>query len=247
MPSYNTARYIAESIRSVQAQTYGNWELLIVDDCSTDDTDSVVAPFLTDARIRYLKNEVNSGAAVSRNYALREAKGRWIAFLDSDDLWAPEKLGRQILFMETRGYHFSYTCYEQINERSQPCGVTVRGPAHITKAGMFRFCWPGCLTVMYDASVVGQIQIADIRKNNDYAMWLKVIQKCDCYYLDEVLAQYRVRQNSISHDKLKKLIRSHYDLFRIGEQMCSIPSFVLTCVNMVFGVLKKLLYVKRPK
>ena len=99
MPSYNTAKFISETIDSVLAQTYENWELIIVDDCSKDDTDTVVARY-TDPRIRYLKNEVNSGAAVSRNRALREAKGRWIAFLDSDDLWTPEKLQKQIRFME---------------------------------------------------------------------------------------------------------------------------------------------------
>ena len=120
MPSYNTAQYIADSIRSVQAQTYKNWELLIVDDCSSDNSDDVVAPFLSDARIHYLKNEVNSGAAVSRNYALREAKGRWIAFLDSDDLWQPEKLAWQILFMEKENCHISYTYYQEIDEASQP-------------------------------------------------------------------------------------------------------------------------------
>ena len=96
MPSYGTAQFIAESIESVQAQSYSNWELLIVDDCSTDDTDEVVKPFLFDRRIRYFKNDKNSGAAVSRNRALREAKGRWVAFLDSDDLWMPEKLEKQI-------------------------------------------------------------------------------------------------------------------------------------------------------
>ena len=115
MPSYNTADYISESIKSVQAQVYSNWELIIVDDCSTDNTDDVVKPFLVDSRIRYLKNERNSGAAVSRNRALREARGRWIAFLDSDDLWVPEKLEKQISFMEKNGYSFSYTNYEEID------------------------------------------------------------------------------------------------------------------------------------
>ena len=100
MPSYNTAKYIEESIKSVLAQTYMNWELLIVDDCSTDNTDEIVQPFLSDKRVKYLKNEKNSGAAISRNRALREAKGKWIAFLDSDDLWMPEKLEKQIAFMK---------------------------------------------------------------------------------------------------------------------------------------------------
>lgn len=244
MPSYNTAQYIADSIRSVQAQTYENWELLIVDDCSTDDTDDVVASFLSDPRIRYLKNEVNSGAAISRNYALREAKGRWIAFLDSDDLWAPEKLGRQILFMEKENCHFSYTCYQEIDEASQPSGVTVHGPRHITQAGMLRFCWPGCLTVMYDAQVVGLLQIPDIRKNNDYAMWLHVIDKADCYLLPEILASYRRRTGSISNQSYIKLIKWHYRLFRQVRKESACLSIAHTVGNLVFGVYKKIRYVK---
>lgn len=99
MPSWNTGMYIAESIRSVIDQTYENWELIIVDDCSTDDTDEIVGTF-TDKRIKYLKNEKNSGAALTRNRALREAKGEWIAFLDSDDLWKPEKIEHQLEFMK---------------------------------------------------------------------------------------------------------------------------------------------------
>lgn len=244
MPSYNTAQYIADSIRSVQAQTYKNWELLIVDDCSSDNSDDVVAPFLSDARIRYLKNEVNSGAAVSRNYALREAKGRWIAFLDSDDLWHPEKLERQIFFMEKANCHFSYTYYQEIDEASQPLGVTVQGPRHITKAGMLRFCWPGCLTVMYDAQEIGLLQIPDIRKNNDYAMWLYVIDKADCYLLPEILASYRRRSGSISNQSYVKLIKWHYRLFRQVRKESACLSIVHTAGNLIFGVYKKIRYVK---
>lgn len=112
MPSYNTAQYITETIQSVIDQTYHNWELIIVDDCSTDNTDIVIGK-IKDPRIRYIKNEKNSGAAVSRNRALREANGRWVAFLDSDDLWKPEKLEKQICFMMKNRYYFSYTNYEE--------------------------------------------------------------------------------------------------------------------------------------
>ena len=188
MPSYNTAKYISESIESVLKQTYANWELIIVDDCSTDETDDVVKSYLSDARIHYLKNEKNSGAAVSRNYALREAKGKWIAFLDSDDLWHPEKLEKQIEFMVNGSYHFSYTNYEEIDEQSNLLRVSVTGPKKITKQGMYNYCWPGCLTVMYNAEIVGLIQLEDIKKNNDYAMWLKVCRKADCHLLNEQLA-----------------------------------------------------------
>lgn len=119
MPSWNTAQFIAESIQSVINQTYKNWELLIVDDCSTDDTDNIVEPFLTDARIKYFKNEKNSGAALTRNRAMREAKGEWIAFLDSDDLWMPEKLEKQIRFMNEHNYTLSFTEYEKIDEENR--------------------------------------------------------------------------------------------------------------------------------
>ena len=245
MPSYNTANYIEASIESVRHQTYENWELIIVDDCSTDNTDEVVRPFLTDGRIRYLKNEQNSGAAISRNRALREAKGKWIAFLDSDDLWLPEKLEKQVSFMEENGCHFSYTNYEEINMAGAKTGVCVTGPKRITKTGMFNYCWPGCLTVMYDAEVVGLIQIADIKKNNDYAMWLKVCRKADCYLLNECLAQYRKgRTGSVSSHSFRTMIGWHYRLFREAEGFGTGYSVWLTVKNLVFGFYKKQMYKK---
>ena len=244
MPSYNTASFIGQSICSVQAQTYENWELLIVDDCSADNTDEVVQPYLADSRIRYFKNEKNSGAAVSRNRALREAKGRWIAFLDSDDLWKPDKLEKQIAFMQQSGSHFSYTCYQEMNEQGTSFGKVVSGPKRISKTGMFAYCWPGCLTVMYDAVAVGLVQIADIKKNNDYAMWLQVCKKADCYLLPENLASYRKRSGSISRHSYKKLIVWHYRLFRFAQGYSPVVAAVLTCGNLFFGVIKKTMYVK---
>lgn len=245
MPSYNTADYISKSIEVVLNQTYRNWELIIVDDCSTDNTDDIVLAY-TDDRIRYLKNEVNSGAAVSRNKALQEAKGRWIAFLDSDDLWMPEKLEKQISFMEQNNYSFSYTNYEEIDSEGNATGVRVTGPKKITKRGMYNYCWPGCLTVMYDARKVGAIQIEDIKKNNDYAMWLKVVEFADCYLLNDCLARYRRgRVGSISTNKVKNLIIWHYRLFRIGQKQGPIKSVFNTGRNLLFGFYKKIKYVKR--
>ena len=245
MPSYNTARFVADTIRSVLAQTYQNWELILVDDASDDNTDDVVAPFLSDARIRYFKNEQNSGAAETRNRALREAKGKWIAFLDSDDLWFSQKLKKQVAFMKENGYAFSYTRYGEISENSVIPQKYVTGPKKIGKAGMYNFCWPGCLTVMYDAEKVGVVQITDIKRNNDYAIWLKVCKKADCYLLDELLALYRRRGNSISNRRYTTLILWHYRLFRKTEGM-SVPMAALhTFRNLFFGVLKKLVYVKR--
>ena len=243
-PSYNTGVYIADTINSVLSQTYENWEMIIVDDCSTDNTDIVVAQF-TDKRIRYLKNEKNSGAAMSRNYALREAKGKWIAFLDSDDLWTPEKLEKQIAFMKKGNYHFSYTNYEEIDEQSNALGIVVSGPKRITKRGIYNYCWPGCLTVMYDADYIGLIQIENIEKNNDYAMWLKVCRKADCYLLGENLAKYRRgRSGSISTQKYSTLIKWHYKLYRICDKRSLLGAVILTCRNLLFGIIKKIVFVE---
>ena len=246
MPSYNCGEYVEETIRSVQAQTYKNWEIIFVDDCSSDNTmKKVLSMSLEDHRIRVSQNSETSGAAVSRNKALRETKGRWIAFLDSDDIWEPTKLEKQIKFMEENGYAFSYTGYQEIDENSQPTGVKVSGPKRITKTGMFAFCWPGCLTVMYDREKIGLIQIADIKKNNDYAMWLKVCKKADCYMLDECLAKYRRgRTGSVSSHSITTMIGWHYKLWHEAEGMNVLASSSMTIVNLFFGLMKKLLYVK---
>lgn len=241
-PSYNTANYIGQTIESVLNQTYINWEMIIVDDCSIDDTDEIVSKYLSDKRIRYLKNKHNSGAAVSRNYALQKANGKWIAFLDSDDLWHPNKLEKQIQFMEKNNYHFSYTQYQEIEEDNKPKGRMISGPKKITKSKMYAYCWPGCLTVMYDAEKVGLIQIEDIKKNNDYAMWLQIIEKVDCYYLDEMLSSYRIREGSISNQNYFQLLKWHYKLFKIaGKKSCFFSCFY-TIENMIFGIYKKIHY-----
>lgn len=245
MPSYNTADYISDSIKSVLNQTYDNWELIIIDDYSTDSSIDVIKTF-DDSRIKLFQNETNSGAAVSRNNALREAKGRWIAFLDSDDLWLPTKLEKQIHFMEDNCYSFSYTCYGEIDEFGNPTGVHVSGPKTITRTGFYNYCWPGCLTVMYDVNTIGLIQIEDIKKNNDYAMWLKVSQKSNCYLLDEELAFYRRgRTGSVSTHSIITLIKWHYKLFRKAEGHSPIMAVFHTGRNMFFGLYKKSHYVLR--
>ena len=241
MPSWNTGKFIAESIESVLAQTYKNWELLIVDDCSTDNTDEVVASF-KDTRIKYFKNEKNSGAALTRNRAMREAQGEWIAFLDSDDLWAPNKLEKQLRFMNDNGYVFSYHDFVKIDEESKPLNVYVTGPNVVTKQGMYNYGYPGCLTFMYSAKAMGLIQIKDIKKNNDYAILLKLCKKADCYLLNENLAQYRIRKKSISHDKITKKLKSHYDLFHFCDEQPAPIAFWYACWNMWYGVLKKIKY-----
>lgn len=245
-PTYNCARFIAETIRSVQSQSYSNWEMIIVDDCSTDNTKDIVAQYQKeDSRIQYHCLPHNSGAAEARNEALRRAKGKWIAFLDSDDLWTPDKLEKQINFMVRNDCHFSYTQYEEIDEEDSSLGVKVSGPRCINKIEMFSYCWPGCLTVMYDREVVGLIQIPNIKKNNDYAIWLKVIKKTDCQLLKDNLAKYRKRNGSISSGSYSSLIKWHYRLFREVEGSSKPVAALLTVNNLFGGVIKKLFYVKK--
>lgn len=245
MPSYNTGKYIKETINSVINQTYTNWELLIVDDCSTDNTDEVISGF-KDERIKYSKNEKNSGAAISRNKALREARGKWIAFLDSDDLWEKEKLEKQIKFMKDNSYDFTYTDYRiKLNGKWLPYINT--GPNIITKRKLYNYCYFSTITVMYNVEKIGLIQIADIKKNNDYAMWFQVIEKAICYRLPECLSYYIKHDDSISGGSKIKLIKHHYIMFRKALKKGKIISFFLTCNNLFYGVIKKIKYKKTIK
>lgn len=240
MPSFNTGEYIAASVESVLAQTYPNWELLIVDDCSTDNTTEVIGRY-QDPRIILLKNKTNSGAALSRNYALREAKGRWIAFLDSDDTWEPKKLEKQLRFMQENGYAFTFTDYRIcLNGVWMPYINT--GPDVVNKRKMYNYCYFSTITVMYDRSVIGLIQIADMRKNNDYAMWLQAIEKSDAHRLPECLSYYIKHDDSITGGSKLRLVKWHYRLFRQALGKNPVTAAVLTANNLVHGVWKKLHY-----
>ena len=244
MPNYNSAKFIKDTIDSVVAQTYQNWELLFVDDCSTDKSLEIVRSF-EDERIRIFQNDINSGAAVSRNYALREARGKWIAFLDSDDLWENKKLEKQLEYMVSNNYDFTYTRYVQIDDESNPMGREITGPQKIGRHKMFQYDYIGCLTVIYNAEKTGVIQIEPSLKNrNDYAIWLKVCKFCECHLLDERLARYRIRKKSLSHSGIKNKIKGQYRLYRYGENMCVLMAGWHTIVNMFFGVLKKVFYTK---
>lgn len=244
MPSWNTAKWIGESIDSVIAQTYTKWELIIVDDCSSDNTEEVISSY-KDERIKYIKNKANSGAALTRNKAIREAQGEWIAFLDSDDLWNPNKLEKMVKFMSLNCYSFAYHDYEKIDEESKPLNIYVTGPKVVTKRKMYNYGYPGCLTFMYSAKVHGLIQIKDLKKNNDYAILLKLCKTASCYLLSENLAKYRIRTKSISHDKLRKKLISHYDLFRKCDGEPVVIAFYHACMNMWHGLWKKIRFEKR--
>ena len=245
-PSWNCGKFLEETIKSIQAQTYTNWELLFQDDCSTDDTkERVLRLAAEDARIKYECNHQNSGAAITRNNALRRAEGKWIAFLDSDDLWLPEKLEKQVGFMQENGYAFTYHEYTEMTEDGKDNGVCVTGIKKVNKFNMYACCWPGCLAVMYDCEKIGLIQIKDVKKNNDTAMWLKVVHKAPCYLLKENLARYRRRSNSITPKPLWQRIWAHYPLFRVAEEMNPVTATFWTLMNVFGNAFKKMFYVKK--
>ena len=245
MSAYNGEKYIYRQIKSILDQLKRDDELIIYDDASVDKTLDIIKSFY-DPRIRLITGEENVGFLKGFQCAMEQAKGEYIFLSDQDDLWMPNKLEKQIRFMEENGYAFSYTNYEEIDVNGNKTGVTVTGPKKISKIGMFNYCWPGCLTVMYNAEKVGLIQIEDIKKNNDYAMWLKVCKKADCYLLDETLGQYRKgRVGSVSTHSIKTMIGWHFKLYHEAEGMGWIESLINTGRNLVFGFYKKKRYVRR--
>lgn len=235
MPAYNASRYLKESIDSVLAQTYTNWELLIVDDCSTDETAKIVQTY-EDKRIRYKRNTTNLGAAKTRNEAIRMATGRYIAFLDSDDRWLPNKLERQIHFMQEHNYAMTYTPYYVITS-----GDTYRqihmGPRSLNYYQTTRWDRIGCLTVIYDSQAVGKIYLPTIRNREDYGLWLLILRKgITAYMLEEPLAVYR-SHNGISSGSKFALVKYHYEMFRIALGYSAVVSALLTLRNSFYYVL----------
>ena len=236
MPTYNCGKYIEETINSVLNQTYSNWELIIVDDCSKDNTEEVVKK-IKDKRIKYHKLDKNSGAAVARTEAMKIAKGNYMAFLDSDDLWYEDKLSKQIKYMEDNNYSFTCTAYEQIDEESKSLNKVIKTKKKANYNRILLDCPVGNSTVMYDVDKLGKFEVPNIRKRNDDALWLQIIKKAKYIYgMDDILMKYRIRSNSISSNKLS-LIKYHWQLYREIEHLSVIRSVFHICY---WGVIKVL-------
>ncbi len=235
MPAYNCAEYIGQSIESVQNQTYPHWELWIIDDISTDNTAQVVATYLSDPRIHYEQLPEKGGAAAARSLALMRATGDYVAFLDSDDIWLPEKLEKQLAFMNEKTAagtpcYFSCTAYSQIGEQGERLGLSV---IPHTRVGYWKTLFLsspiGNSTVLYDRTHFGDVTVPPIKKRNDFALWLRLLRNGDyCYGIEESLAGYRVRGNSLSANKFS-LMKYHWQLYREIEKLPLLTSVAAFC------------------
>jgi glycosyltransferase involved in cell wall biosynthesis len=238
MPAYNCSEYIGITIDSVIAQTYKNWEIIIIDDCSSDNTEEVVKEYISkDPRIIYHKLDENSGAAVARNRAIDLAEGKYMAFLDSDDVWFPEKLTKQISCMKEYGYNFTCTSYTKIDENGNYLNRTIRAQSKRDYNGVLKTC-PGNSTVIYDAESLGKFKIPNIKKRNDYVMWLQVIKKEKYLYgLVEPLSSHRIRTNAISSNK-SSLVSYHWKVYREIEKLSIMESSYLVLYWIIATVFK---------
>ncbi|WP_270806358.1 glycosyltransferase family 2 protein [Aeromonas sp. QDB62] len=206
MPTYNSALTVLSSIKSVQQQSYAHWELLITDDCSTDNTIELVRELaINDPRISIEVNPVNSGAGFSRNQSINRSKGKYIAFLDADDLWLTNKLSTQVAYMEQTGVVFTYTGYQKFSDAG--LGGVIMPPMRVTYNKLLKGCVIGCLTAMYNAEMLGRQTMPLIRKRQDMGLWLKLLRLCDeAYGIPEVLAHYRT-DSGMSQNKINA---AHY-------------------------------------
>lgn len=231
MPLYNSEATVRESINSVLNQSYRNLELLVIDDCSSDAGPFIVAEIAKlDERVRFIRLDKNSGAGVARNEAIRRSSGRYIAFLDSDDQWEPNKLRMQIEVFSK--YDVALVCsgFSMVNARGEFCGT--RQPIEwITYRALLRENLVGCLTAVYDAGKAGKRFMPGIRKRQDYSLWLDILREFGpAYCIQEPLAQYLVHPNSISARKIE-MIKWNYQMFRVAQEFSPASAALLTLGN----------------
>ena len=263
MLSHGDGTHVVETVKSILAQTYQNWELLFVANTNDETLESLSSLREEDVKIQKMAGKVltdsysNSRIKVSfivgqdndtprRNAALANAKGRWMAFLDPGDIWEPTKLERQIGFMEEHGYAFSYTQYGIIDKNSRSRGFVVGGKEKVTYRDMMKCCWPAYLTVMYDAEKVGMLQMRNLKGNNDFALFLIASEEADCYLLKENLAKLRTKWGMLGKFLLTNGIKWRYEVYRIEYRKDTVVACLLTIRNMCYGVVKWMKYVKRP-
>ena len=219
MPVHNSAVLLREAATSVLQQTYAQLEIWLVDDCSTDDSWQLMQTLAQeDCRVQLIRLESNGGAAAARNHGIHAARGRYIAFLDADDLWLPQKLERQIAFMQQHHSPLSCAAYAWMDAKGNPTGKTIRVPARISYRKLLRYNSIGCLTAMYDTQICGKQFMPNTPQRHDWGLWLSITRQFGpATGLQEVLAQYRTGSHSLSSNKWKAA-RHNWTILREHEQ-----------------------------
>ena len=238
-PVYNAERFLSETIKSVQEQTYKNWELLLVDDCSKDNSAKIIKEFnRTDDRIKYIKLEKNSGASISRNTGIKNAKGRFIAFVDSDDLWEPEKLEIQISYMLEKNLGFTFTSYRYMKENGVKTNKVAKAPFKINYNGLLKNTIIGCSTVVIDREIIGEFEMPLVKRGQDTATWLQILRNEKyAYGIQKDLVNYRLVGDSLSSNKIKALKRT-WNTYRNVEKLNIFKSSYVFCFY-VYNAIKK--------
>ena len=246
-PTYNSAEYMEETIRSVQGQTYTNWEMIIVDDCSTDNTCEIVENIIsTDNRIKLIKQEHNQGAGAARTLAMKKSTGKYIAYLDADDIWMPDKLEKQVRFMSEKNIGFSCTSYEVIDNEGKSLKKYIHMLPKVDYVGFLTNNLLQTVGIMVDTEIVDKncLVMPDIRRRQDAATWLQILKAGhDCYGLDEILAQYRRAENSLSSNKFKA-VKGVWSLYRDIEHL-SLPFSCYCFARYAILAVWKRLYFRR--
>ena len=246
VPSFNSEKFISETILSIQNQTYTNWEIILVDDCSIDGTIAIIENFSKDdPRIKWFQLSENSGTGVARNMAINKAKGRYIAFLDADDLWKPEKLQKQIDFLVSKNIPFTFSSYDCIDEQGNSMYKRVVPPQNLTYNQLFFCNYVGNLTGIYDTDFFGKIPISPIRKRQDWMHWLTILKKIKtAQAVPQSLAYYRVRSNSISSSKTA-LIKHNFAVYRQFHQLNWVVALLAMGLFLCTQLLIKPFYIKK--
>lgn len=248
-PVYSCEAYIRETIESVLRQTYQNWEMILVDDCTPDNSAEIIMQYQEqDARIKYIKLSQNGGAAVARNTALGEAKGRYIAYLDADDIWMPDKLARQLDFMEKTGAVFTCCDYEKIEHDGTPLNKIVHMPKTMTYEQYLRNTIIQTVGVIVDTKYVDRalLVMPNVRRGQDAATWMQMLRNGIQFTgQNEVLAKYRRVPNSLSSNKINAMKRTWY-LYR-GVEKLSVPKSVWCMIGWAWHASLKRIYLKRTK
>lgn len=239
-PMFNSVQFIEQTIQSVINQSFQDWEMIIVDDCSTDNSVQAVNKFLIDTRIKLIELTQNSGPAVARNTAIHLAKGKYIAFLDSDDIWLPNKLEKQVAVLRKESTGITFSSYFTINKNGIRTGL-IKIPQFVNYKSLLKKNHIGNLTAIYDTEKFGKLFFLNI-KHEDYAFWLTLLKKLsnsDVIGITEPLAEYRVHNTSVSSNKFKAALWT-WNIYRDIEHLTLFQAIYYFSYYFVSGVVKRL-------